>query len=166
MRSLSSASYLRNFVFGTEDSLVSTVGLLSGIAIAGMVSREIVMTGAILIFVEAFSMAVGSFLSEYSAEEYLYQDGASSRRSLADGAIMFFSYLIAGVVPLFPYILWNPESAVFISVFVSLLALFALGAVSARISGVGLWKIGLRMLVIGGIAIAVGVLVGKITSSY
>lgn len=166
MRSLSFASYLRNFVFGTEDSLVSTVGLLSGIAIAGMETKAILVTGAVLIFVEAFSMAVGSFLSEYSAEEYLHKDGASSRRSLADGAIMFFSYFIAGAIPLFPYILWSPKSAIFISIFVSLLALFALGAVSARVSGVSIFKSGLRMFVIGGIAIAVGVLVGQVTSNY
>lgn len=28
------ATYFRNFIFGVEDSLVSTVGLLSGVAIA------------------------------------------------------------------------------------------------------------------------------------
>jgi VIT1/CCC1 family predicted Fe2+/Mn2+ transporter len=166
MRSISFASYLRNFVFGTEDSLVSTVGLLSGITIAGMASKEIIVTGAVLIFVEAFSMAVGSFLSEYSAEEYLHQAGASSRRSVVDGVIMFFSYLIAGAVPLFPYIFWEPSVAFSISIFASLAALFVLGAVSARVAEVSIAKRGLRMLVVGGIAIAVGVLVGQITSQY
>ena len=66
-----SASYIRNFVFGVEDSLVSTVGLLSGVAIAGVEQKYIFITGLILIFVEAFSMAVGSFLSEESAEKYI-----------------------------------------------------------------------------------------------
>lgn len=32
-RNFSSVSYFRNFVFGVEDSLVSTVGLLSDIAV-------------------------------------------------------------------------------------------------------------------------------------
>jgi VIT1/CCC1 family predicted Fe2+/Mn2+ transporter len=166
MRSTSFASYLRNFVFGTEDSLVSTVGLLSGITIAGMGSKEILITGAVLIFVEAFSMAAGSFLSEYSAEEYLHQTGASSRRSFVDGVIMFFSYLIAGAVPLFPYVFWEPSGALFISILASLVALFTLGVVSARVSGVGIIRRGLRMLIVGGIAIAVGVLVGQATGQY
>src|SRR5262245_46938731 len=63
-------AYFRNFVFGVEDSLVSTVGLLSGVAIAGLAREEIFLTGVILIFVEAVSMAAGSFLSESSAEEF------------------------------------------------------------------------------------------------
>ena len=49
------ALYIRNFVFGVEDSLASTVGLLSGIATAGVNASTIVVTGAVLIFVEAFS---------------------------------------------------------------------------------------------------------------
>jgi VIT1/CCC1 family predicted Fe2+/Mn2+ transporter len=55
---MSKTIYLRNFIFGVEDSLVSTVGLLSGVAVAGVASRTILLTGVVLIFVEAFSMAV------------------------------------------------------------------------------------------------------------
>ena len=62
MRSTNNTSYYRNFVFGVEDSLVSTVGLLSGISIAGVTNKTIIMTGVILIFVEAVSMGAGSFL--------------------------------------------------------------------------------------------------------
>lgn len=61
---------IRNFVFGVEDSLVSTVGLLAGIAFAGVEAKTVVLTGAVLIFVEAFSMGVGSLLSEQSVEQY------------------------------------------------------------------------------------------------
>ena len=39
-----SSIYLRSFIFGFEDSLVSTVGLLSGIAFAGITAREIILT--------------------------------------------------------------------------------------------------------------------------
>ena len=46
------AEYLRAFVFGVEDSVASTVGLLSGIAIAGVARETILLTGAILILVE------------------------------------------------------------------------------------------------------------------
>ncbi len=62
--------YLRNIIFGISDSLVSTVGLLAGIDAAGTPRQAILLTGIVYAFVEAFSMAVGSFLSEQSAEEY------------------------------------------------------------------------------------------------
>ena len=56
------AHYFSSFIFGVEDSLVSTVGLLSGVAVAGVTRTDIFITGIILIFVEAFSMGVGNFL--------------------------------------------------------------------------------------------------------
>ena len=60
-------SYVRSFAFGVEDGLVSTVGLLAGVSTADVSRRDILITGAILIVVEAFSMATGSFLSESEA---------------------------------------------------------------------------------------------------
>src|SRR3990167_10071302 len=103
---LRSALFLRNLVFGVEDGLVSTVGLLSGIAIAGAPRGTIFLTGGVLIFVEAFSMAAGSLLSEASVEE---MDGGvdDTRGSLAAGVVMFGSYFAAGLVPLFPYIFFE-----------------------------------------------------------
>lgn len=160
---VSSASHLRNFVFGVEDSLVSTVGLLSGIAIAGMEARTILITGSILIFVEAFSMAVGSFLSEYSAEGYLKQAEVPFHHSLLNGSIMFISYLISGLIPVFPYALWSSMIAFWVSMILSLVALFLLGVISAKVSHVHLMKSGLRVLVIGGIAIVGGILMGRMT---
>jgi len=158
------ASYLRNFVFGVEDSLVSTVGLLSGIAIAGMERKDIFITGIVLIFVEAFSMAVGTFLSERSAKEYLRQTESITHPSVKNGMVMFVSYFISGLVPLFPYIILPTVSAFWYSIGASLGALFILGVVGGKISRVNIFRNGLKTFVIGGIAVAVGVVVGKIAS--
>ncbi|MBI2020959.1 VIT1/CCC1 transporter family protein [Candidatus Giovannonibacteria bacterium] len=159
-----SASYLRNFVFGVEDSLASTVGLLSGIAYIGATSSAIFTTGIILIFVEAFSMAIGSFLSESSAENYIHHDEEPLGKPLKDGAIMFLSYFISGFIPLFPYIIMEVENAFIWSVILSLLALFLLGAVGAKISKIHVVRNGFKTFIIGGIAIVVGVTVGTIFS--
>ncbi|MBI2099439.1 VIT1/CCC1 transporter family protein [Candidatus Uhrbacteria bacterium] len=156
------ASYFRSFIFGVEDSLVSTVGLLSGVAIANVPRKTIFLTGVVLIFVEAFSMAVGSFLSEYSAEEYMKRAEAPPVRSVITGTIMFFSYFASGFVPLFPYIILPMPLAFLLSILFSLAALFLLGVVSAKISGLNVLKGALRMLVIGGLAAAIGIIVGKV----
>lgn len=158
------ASYLRNFVFGVEDSLVSTVGLLSGVAIAGMQKKEIFITGIVLIFVEAFSMAIGAFLSERSAKEYLQQAKSSFGHSLKNGLIMFVSYFFSGMVPLFPYIFLPTGHAFWYSIGASLAALFVLGVVGGKISRINIIKNGFKTLIIGGIAVAVGVVVGKIAA--
>ena len=154
-----SVSYFRSFVFGVEDSLVSTVGLLSGVAIAGVPRSTILLIGIVLIFVESFSMAAGSFLSEESAEELAHHVEAPVRRPAIAGAVMFGSYFLAGFIPLFPYV-FLPAAALPWSIGASLAALFALGAVGAKISRIPLVKSGFRMLVIGGVTILIGVAVG------
>ncbi len=157
-----SIAYMRNFVFGVEDSLVSTVGLLSGIAIAGMAREEIFLTGVILIFVEAVSMSAGSFLSESSAEEYATQKDAVSQKSYVAALIMFVSYAVSGFVPLLPYVFFAVPLAFPVSIAVALCALFVLGIIGAKLSRVRLWKSALRMVIIGGVAIGVGTLVGSL----
>ena len=154
-------TFLRNFVFGIEDSLVSTVGLLSGIA-TGQISRAILIsTGLIYIFVEAFSMAVGSFLSEESAEEYSSGKGVVNGRPIFGAVVMFVSFVIAGLVPIIPYIFFPTEMQFYGSIILSIIVLFILGLVNGKLSSSKSWRRALRMAVLGGFAILVGVLVGK-----
>ncbi|MFA5767272.1 MAG: VIT1/CCC1 transporter family protein [Candidatus Paceibacterota bacterium] len=153
---------MRNFIFGVEDSLVSTVGALSGINIAGLSRADILLAGVVLIFVEAFSMAAGSFLSERSTEEYMGDGVSHLKHSFINGSIMFFSYFFAGFIPIFPYIFTGAPSALWISVSLSLFALFALGLVSGKMTGVNIFKSGLRIFLVGGLAVALGVAVGRL----
>lgn len=158
------AAYFRNFIFGVEDSLVSTVGLLSGIAMAGVERNTIFLTGLILILVEAFSMGAGSFLSESSTEDYIEKREVPAGKSIPAGMVMFFSYLIAGFIPLLPYLIFKTSTAVIFSITLSLIFLFILGLVGAEISKTRRLKSALRMAIIGGLAIAAGSLLGKIIS--
>ncbi len=162
MRSVKNSSYYRNFVFGVEDSLVSTVGLLSGISIAGVPNQTIVMTGIVLIFVEAISMGAGSFLSESSAEIYESQKDTLTERSYFDAIIMFVSYLTSGFIPLLPYVVLSQNIAFWVSISLSLAILFTLGAIGAILSKTSILKGVTRMVLVGGSAILVGSIVGRL----
>jgi VIT1/CCC1 family predicted Fe2+/Mn2+ transporter len=154
--------YLRNFIFGVEDSLVSTVGLLSGIAVAGVSTATIFTTGVILVLVEAFSMGVGSFLAEDSTEDLIEKKKKTDKSAVSGGVVMFVSYAIAGIIPLVPYVIFSKEIAFFVSVSLTLLALFGLGAVSAAQYKGKIFKRGVKTMVLGGLAIAAGVLIGSL----
>jgi VIT1/CCC1 family predicted Fe2+/Mn2+ transporter len=162
MADRSHIAYFRNFVFGVEDSLVSTVGLLSGVAIAGMTSHQVFVTGVILIFVEAISMAAGSFLSESTAEEYATGSEALSSKSYLSSAVMFVSYFISGFIPLAPYLFFTSSTAFWVSIAASLISLLILGIVGAKLTKTRMTTNAFRMVCIGGLAIGVGVLVGKV----
>lgn len=153
---------VRNFTFGVEDSLVSTVGLLAGIAIASVDTKTIVLTGTVLIFVEAFSMGVGSLLSEQSVEEYQSNKEVALSKPIVAATVMFVSYVVAGFIPLAPYVFSTSRIAVWWSVGLTLLSLALLGALNAHIFRVRVWKDAIMTLLMGGLAIGVGIGVGQL----
>lgn len=155
-----SALYLRSIVFGINDSLVSTVGFLAGISVAGVPRTTIVLTGIIYALVESFSMAMGDFLSEESAEEYVSHSNVNDRPSIISAILMFVSCVFASLIPLVPYIVFEPNTALIASIFMSVLSLFIVGMLGARFSRLPmLWR-GARMALLGGAAIIMGVAIG------
>jgi VIT1/CCC1 family predicted Fe2+/Mn2+ transporter len=154
--------YTRNFIFGSEDSLVSTVGLLAGVASAGVPRKEIIISGIVLICVEAFSMSVGSFLSETETEESSSKNVAKDSNSIVASAIMLISYIICGLIPLSPYIFMDVKHAFWWSIVSSIVFLFVLGLVSAKILKIKVLRTTLRMTIMGGLAICLGIVVGLI----
>jgi len=154
------ALYLRTIIFGINDSLVSTVGFLAGISVAGVPRATIVLTGIIYALVEAFSMAMGDFLSEESAEEYISKSNVNDRPSVIAAVLMFISCVLASLIPLVPYIIFTSGTALIVSICLSVLSLFIVGMIGARFSRLPmLWR-GIRMAFLGGAAIAMGVAIG------
>lgn len=155
---------LRNVIFGVEDSLVSTLGFLTGISVTRLLQEEIIMSGIILVLVEAFSMSVGSFLSEESVEEFQAHRRVSSRAPLIGSIAMFFSYAVAGFIPIMPFLLIERSWAIVVSVFLSLGSLFLLGVVRGAVSSLHLVRSGIHMLMIGGFAAGIGMIIGYLFS--
>lgn len=81
---------------------------------------------------------------------------------LKQGFTMLFSYLAGGIIPLAPFLFFNIQSALLISVSTTLIGLFALGAFTTRYSRRSWWKAGLEMLVLAGAAAGVGYFVGRL----
>ena len=144
-----------------SDSLVSTVGLLAGIDITGTSSHLIVTTGIIYALVEGFSMAVGSFLSEQSVEEYDSKKQVGIGNSITGAVVMFMAFVLASFIPLAPYLYFGLSSALWFSIIFSVIALFIVGSISAKLSKTSILMNGLTMAVLGASAIVIGVLVGK-----
>jgi predicted membrane protein (TIGR00267 family) len=155
-----SALYLRTIIFGINDSLVSTVGFLAGISVAGVPRPTIALTGIVYALVEAFSMAMGSFLSEESSEEYMSKTIVNNRPSIFSAIFMFISCVLASLIPLVPYIIFESDKALIVSIFLSVVSLFIVGTISAKFSHLpALWR-GARMAMLGGAAIVMGVAIG------
>ena len=107
-------------------------------------------------------MAAGTFLTESSVEDYVRQRDVTTKMPFNVGIVMFLSYFVSGFVPLGPYVFLPVATAFPVSVALSILALFVLGAWSAGMSRISVMKNALRMAVIGGGAIVVGILAGRL----
>jgi predicted membrane protein (TIGR00267 family) len=76
---------IREAVFGLEDGMVSTLGAVTGIAAATLEPSTVLLSGFVLIAVEAVSMAVGSYVSNKSAR-------AVDERKLAEERVELTNY--------------------------------------------------------------------------
>jgi len=106
-------------------------------------------------------MAVGSFLSEESAEEYEAKSEVSDGGPITGSVIMFVSFVLASFIPIVPYLVFNLTVALWVSIGLSIIALGIVGIVSARIVKLKVTSHAVKMMLLGGAAIVIGVLVGK-----
>jgi VIT1/CCC1 family predicted Fe2+/Mn2+ transporter len=68
-REIENKGRIREFVFGIQDGLISTVGLLSGMQAAGSNRFTILMAGTASVLAGAFSMSAGAYLSSKAEKE-------------------------------------------------------------------------------------------------
>ncbi|MGE5816792.1 MAG: VIT1/CCC1 transporter family protein, partial [Deltaproteobacteria bacterium] len=66
---IESRSRIREFVFGIQDGLISTLGLLAGVQGATENNIVVIVTGLTAMFSGAISMAAGSYLSSGAQKE-------------------------------------------------------------------------------------------------
>ena len=74
---------IREFVFGIQDGLISTVGLLAGVQSATESNTVVIITGLTAMFSGAISMSAGSYLSS-SAEKEIFDKELRKAEVIAD----------------------------------------------------------------------------------
>jgi VIT1/CCC1 family predicted Fe2+/Mn2+ transporter len=82
-----------------------------------------------------------------------------------NGLYMFVSYVIGGFIPLSAYFLLPLPAAIYVSVGVTLVGLFLLGATTTVFTKQRWTTVGFHMLLLGGVAIVVGYVVGRFASN-
>jgi len=216
---------IREIVFGMEDGMVSTLGALTGIAVGSNNHFFVILSGFVIVVVEATSMGIGSYLSTKSVKEINEQklkeekieieespeeekkelirmyvkDGwpltfakemalsASRNKSLflkemirrelfinfnntekpiRSGIFMFFSYIIAGSLPVLPYFFLPVSSAMIVSIAITLIGLFVLGSITTKFTKRRWWKSGFEMFILASIAVLAGYVIGVFVNSF
>jgi predicted membrane protein (TIGR00267 family) len=77
---IESRARIREFVFGIQDGLISTVGLLAGIQGATENNLVVIVTGLTAMFSGAISMATGSYLSSGAQKDIFDKEIADAEK--------------------------------------------------------------------------------------
>lgn len=89
------------------------------------------------------------------------EEGASPVRG---GIFMFFAYILGGLIPLFAYFILPISTAIYISIIITLIGLFLLGVGTTRYTKSNWFKSGIRIFVLGGIALLAGFIIGELAN--
>ena len=153
--------YLRSLMFGLQDGIVSTTGVVVGIS-TGVNNKEIVVLAALVaVTVEATSMAAG----QYSSEKAVHQMDKSGKHSddLFIGAlIMFIAYMIGGSFSIIPTIIFDQSTGRILAVVSAFIGLFFIGYIKGHIVEHRPLRSAFELFIIGSIATAIGVIVGNL----
>ena len=148
------AAYLRDAVFAASDGLVTTFAVVAGSTGAAFDPSVVVILGFANLFADGFSMSAGTYLGIKSEMEFEKAEGdrhINEPSPFKQGLITFFSFDIAGLLPLLPY-LFKMKNAFEISILIVFITLFIVGVSRGKFTRKGWFRSGAEILLIGGFA--------------
>jgi len=145
-------TYIGDFVYGANDGIVTTFAVVAAATGALFSPGIIIILGLANLVADGFSMGASNILA-IRTENELQKKGNEFIAPLQHGLVTFGAFLIAGVVPLMPYVLGIFETKQFlVSSLLAGLAFFSIGAARTLITKGSFLKAGLEMLFVGGVA--------------
>jgi VIT1/CCC1 family predicted Fe2+/Mn2+ transporter len=159
--------YVAEVVYGANDGIVTTFAVVSGVAGAALSPTVVVVLGVANLLADGFSMGMSNYLSRRSEIDYRASADrpagapADDRTPARTAFATFAAFVLAGWTPLAPYLL-GAGPAFPLSVGVTGLAFFAVGAGRSLVTDRP-WPVnGAEMLVVGMTAAAVAFAVGRL----
>jgi VIT1/CCC1 family predicted Fe2+/Mn2+ transporter len=150
--------YIRELIYGANDGIITTFAVVAGVSGGGLPLRVVLIIGAANLFADGLSMGAGNYLSIRSHESVLEAQGAPEQEAapFRHACATFLAFVAAGIVPLLPYALpVLPADRFVLSMALTLMALFVVGASRALVANVRWWHGGMEMLALGGAVAAV-----------
>jgi vacuolar iron transporter family protein len=158
--------YIRDLVYGANDGIITTFAVVAGVAGGALSARAVLIVGAANLFADGLSMGVGNYLGIRAEEGSRAQQGLPEAEAspVKHGVATFVAFVIAGLVPLVPYLAGLPWLFPLSGV-LTLGALFGVGAARSIFSDEAWWRTGLEMLGLGTLVAIVAYAAGALAAS-
>jgi vacuolar iron transporter family protein len=161
-------NWVPDFVYGSIDGVVTTFAVVSGVQGASLSINIILILGFANLLGDGFSMAVGKYFSDKAQIDHRKKNDKEHTdiNPLKGGWYTFLSFNLVGLIPLLGYIIGpyflrlDSSQTFFMTCIATLLALFLIGIVKAKVDKTSAFKAGLSTMLIGGVAATIAFYVG------
>lgn len=160
--------YLSDLVYGANDGIITTFAVVTGVAGAELEPRIALILGTANLLADGFSMGASNFLSIRSEEAVRAARGESVNEPfpVRHAFATLMAFVVAGMVPLLPYLFVPPSARLGVAAVVTLLTLFAVGASRALVTELRWARAGSEMLAVGALAAGVSYGVGAAIARF
>lgn len=159
--------YVRDLVYGANDGIITTFAVVSGVAGGQLSQLAVLVIGAANLAADGMSMGVGNFLAIRADERAREADGLPEleRDPWKHGLATLMAFIVAGAIPLVPYLLQLQASRQLVaSTSATFATLFFLGALRALITKERWWKTGVETLLLGAVVAAAAYGAGRLVT--
>lgn len=144
--------YIKDLVYGANDGVITTFAVVAGVSGGALPHTAVLIVGVANLAADGLSMAVGNFLSIRANESAREADNLPEEEAhpWKHGFATFAAFVVAGSVPLVPYVLPALRSGGLLwAAIAALTTLFAVGAARTSVTVGRWWTAGLEMLLLG-----------------
>jgi len=159
--------YVRDLVYGANDGVITTFAVVAGVTGGTLSPVTVLVLGVANLLADGLSMGVGNYLGIRSDERVREAQQLPEQEAfpIKHGLATFGAFVVAGAVPLVPYLFSGLATNRFVaSTVLSLAVLFAVGAARSRVGTGTWWANGLEMLGLGAIVGLVAYYAGAVVA--
>ncbi len=160
--------YIGDIVYGANDGIITTFAVIAGASGAGFSSTVIIVLGIANLVADGFSMGASSYLSLRSEQAVASASSEMHGRSpVWDGVVTFIAFVIAGTLPILPFLIPAAAAHAFIvSAIATGCAFFFVGSARSLVTKVNPFIAGFEMLAVGGVASGIAYGLGSFVEAF
>ena len=160
---LQKASTIRNTVLSANDGVITTFAVVAGANGANLSSKTVILLGLANLLADGISMSSGNYLGMESENEILGKKASTNEKAspVKSALVTFSAFVIAGAIPLFPYIfIEHQEIRFYASLTLVIATLIGLGFIRGNFSKKHPITTIFETVLIGGVSAIIAYMIG------
>ena len=143
--------YIGDLVYGANDGILTTFAVVAGVTGGALSATAVIIVGMANLLADGLSMGVGNYLAIRARESALEQRGLPEEEAqpARHGLATFVAFVVAGSVPLVPYVVPVAFDGFIPAAVLAFGALFGVGAARSLVTASRWWISGMEMLGLG-----------------